>query len=78
MQCCGQGGGGGVRRVPDGGGCRVSTPRRCLDLGVAKQLADHRQSLSGGHGDRRESVPQVVDANILEAGPGTDPLPEWL
>lgn len=52
-------------------GCR-------LDLRVAEQLADHRQSLAGSNGCRRKCVPQVVNANVLESRPCPHPLPEWL
>jgi len=36
-----------------------------LNLGVAEELADHRQALAGG--DRRggEGMAQVVDSNVL-------------
>lgn len=55
---------------------RVS--RGGLNLGVAEQLPDHRQSLAGRHGGRRESVPEIVDPSVLQPGPGTNPLPEGL
>lgn len=52
---------------------------RCgLDLRMAKELADHGQALTRRHGRGRESVAQVVDADVLDPGTGTDALPEWL
>ena len=59
-----------------GGEVRVAC--RGLDLRVAEELADHRQSLTGGDGSRREGVAQVVDADVLEPGAGADALPERL
>ena len=53
-------------------------PRRRLHLRMPEQLADHRQSLTDGDGGRRERVPQVMDADVLEAGARSDTLPEWL
>ena len=53
-------------------------PRRRLNLRMSEQFADHWQSLTGGDGSRRERVPQIVDANVLEPGAGSDTLPEWL
>lgn len=45
-----------------------------LELGVAEELSDHRQPLAGGDGGRGERVPEVMDANVLQVGPGPDPL----
>ena len=46
-----------------------------LDLGMAEELADHRQALAGGNRRRGEGVAQVVDADILDAGALADALP---
>ena len=56
----------------------MSVARRGLDLRVAKELADHRQSLTRGDGGRREGVAQVVYADVLHPGAGADALPEGL
>jgi hypothetical protein len=53
-------------------------PRRGLDLRVTAQLADHRQALARCDGGRGEGVAGIVDAGILQPGPGSDPLPEGL
>lgn len=54
-------------------------PRRRLNLAVAEQLPDHRQSLAGGgNGGRGKRMPQVVNANVLEASARSHALPEWL
>ena len=49
-----------------------------LDLRVAEELADHRQTLTRGDGGRRKGVAQVVDADVLHPGASTDALPEGL
>ena len=56
----------------------MRVPRRCLHLRMPEQFADHRQSLTGRDSGRRERMPQVVDADVLESGPRPDPLPERL
>jgi uncharacterized protein (DUF433 family) len=56
----------------------VGVPRRRLHLGVPEQLADHRQALAGRDRGRGEGVTEVVDAGVLEAGAGAEPLPERL
>ena len=53
-------------------------PRGRLNLRMPEQLADHRQSLTGGDSRRRERVPQIVDADVLEPSARSDTLPEWL
>ena len=61
-----------------GVGGKVRIARGRLNLSVAKQLSDHRQSLAGRHRGRGESVPEIVDPSVLQPGPGTNPLPEGL
>jgi hypothetical protein len=56
----------------------MSVARRRLHLRVAQELADHRQPLAGDDRCRREGVAQVMDAGVLEAGAGAQPLPERL
>ena len=53
-------------------------PRRRLHLRMPEQLGDHGQSLSSSNSSRRESVPQVMDANVLESSACSDTLPKWL
>ena len=53
-------------------------PSGSLNRRVAQKLADHRLPLPGANGGRCELMPEVVDADILQAGPGSDPLPERL
>jgi len=55
---------------------QVSIAGGGLYLGVAKQLADHVESLAGGDRGRRECVAQVVDPDVLEAGTGPHALPK--
>lgn len=57
---------------------QMSVPCSRLDLGVAQELAYHRQPLAGCDGGRREGVPKVVDPDVLELSTGTDALPEGL
>ena len=49
--------------------------RRGLYLGVAQDLADHRQALPERQRARRKAVPQVVDPDARQAGPRPDALP---
>ena len=56
----------------------MGVARRGLDLRVAQELADHRQALTRRDSRRRKGVTQVVDTHVLEAGAGTDALPERL
>ena len=44
-------------------------------LAVAEQPADHRQALAEGERPGRERVAEVVDADVLQAGPRPDPQP---
>ena len=44
-------------------------------LAVSEQPADHRQALAEGERPRRERVPEVVNASVLETGPRPDPQP---
>ena len=56
----------------------MRVPCRRLNLRMSEQLSDHRQSLTRRNGNRCERVPQVMDADVLETGAGSDTLPEWL
>lgn len=57
--------------------CReMGVSRRGLNLSMTEELADHRQAPTRNHGDRREGVAQVVDADVLDFG--ADALPEGL
>ena len=44
-------------------GGEVGIAGRRLDLGVAEQLADHRQAFAKGHGARREALAEVGEAD---------------
>ena len=67
-----------IGRHPHRLGGEVGVARRGLDLRVAQKLADHRQALTRRDSRRRKGVTQVVDTHVLEAGAGTDALPERL
>ena len=49
-----------------------------LDLSMAKQFADHGQSLASGEAPGSESMPKVMNANVLQAGKLSDALPRVL
>jgi hypothetical protein len=58
----------GVGRHFDRFGADMGVARCGLDLRVAKELADHWQSLTRRHGSGREGVTQVVNANVGQCG----------
>ena len=45
---------------------------------MPEELADHGKALSEGEGAGREGVTKIVDADVLEAGPGAEDLPRVL
>lgn len=49
--------------------------RRRLDLGMAKQLSDHRQALAQSKAARGEGVAQIMDAHLFQPGQFADALP---
>ena len=49
-----------------------------LDLGVAKELPDHRQPLAECQGARGEAVTEIVDAHVVEACARPDAPPRML
>ena len=53
----------------DGIAGEVSVAGGRLDLGMAKELPDHRQPFAEHQGARSEGVPQVMDAHVGEPGP---------
>lgn len=56
-------------------GCQMGIAGGGLNLGVAEQFPDHRQSLAVGHRHRGEGVAQIMDADIVDAGALADALP---
>lgn len=50
--------------------CDVGIACRGLALPVAKQVTDHGQRAADINTDRRERVPQIVQADIIEASGG--------
>lgn len=53
-------------------GREMGVPGGRLDLGVAKQLADHGQPLASGDCRRGKRVPKFVDTDVLQSGTGAD------
>lgn len=68
--------GDGVRSGLDRIRCQVGVASGRLYLSVSEKLSDHRQTLAGGDGRRGESMPEVVDADVLEARAGSNTLPK--
>ena len=42
---------------------------------MAQKLADHGEALAGGERAARVAVAEVVDAHVVEAGAGAEPVP---
>ena len=68
----------GVGCTPHGVCREVGVARRGLHLRMAKQLADHGQSLAGCDSGLCKGVAQVVDPDVLDPCAGADALPEGL
>ena len=64
-----------VRRPPQRVGVEVSIPGSRLRLAVSKQLADHGQPQARACPDRRERVPEIVQAHALEVSTTANRLP---
>ncbi len=56
----------------------MSVSGRRLNLGVAQQFADHGKSLASSHCGGGKGVAQVMDTHVLQSGPRSHTLPEWL
>ena len=46
-----------------------------LDVGMAQELADHGEALAGGERTACVRMPEIVDADVVEAGAGAEPVP---
>jgi hypothetical protein len=53
----------------------VGIARGCLGLGMAEQLADHRQAEAAGGGICCKGVAQVMDTNVVQACAFANPPP---
>ena len=58
--------------------CQMGVARRRLDIAVTEELADHRQGLAERQRAGRKGVAEVVQANVIESGPGPDCPPDMV